>query len=282
MKTPTNPLAGELASDRRGHRRLVPSELAAPTTIRIPDLHLPPVSLVDLSSGGVLIELPFQLRPESRMTLEVSTSGQQLFVPMQLLRCYVADLKDGTRYRAAGIFERALTWPALGRGGRVLETADDLIVILKRLRGTISTAEPGSRGASFDELVDSAVTALRRGEPASMVSTVTKALLSRMVPSLVIHSGPSSMPQDTPASARFFGLEFRAATVFTAADRRFLRACAQMISLIDRRSERCAAENAGIDAPGSFVVRTVGEWQALTRANQTGPVSMLREPFLVG
>lgn len=54
------------AAERRAHRRIASSELPEPALIRIPDR--PAISLVDLSPGGALLELPFQLRPESGVT----------------------------------------------------------------------------------------------------------------------------------------------------------------------------------------------------------------------
>ena len=59
------------ASDRRAHRRIASAELPKSALIRIPNR--PAVSLIDVSSGGALLELPFQMPPESRFTLELST-----------------------------------------------------------------------------------------------------------------------------------------------------------------------------------------------------------------
>ena len=99
--------------DRRGHPRLTYSEVSAPVA-RI--LSRPRVWLVNVSPGGVLVDAPFQLRPGSQLVLEVSTDEDALTVrtdtvriPFHVLRCYVADLKDGVRYHAAGTFKDALT-----------------------------------------------------------------------------------------------------------------------------------------------------------------------------
>jgi hypothetical protein len=74
-----------------------------------------------VSPGGVLLDAPFQLRPGSNLVLEVSTDEEALTVrfdtiriPFHVLRCYVADLKDGVRYHAAGIFDDALSSHCLG------------------------------------------------------------------------------------------------------------------------------------------------------------------------
>src|SRR5262245_8927588 len=98
------------SADRRAHRRVASVDLGD-AQIRIP--HRPAVSLVDLSSGGALLELPFQLSPQSRMTVELHAPGEQVAVPFRLLRCYVTGLRGGVRYHAAGAFEELLHLPML-------------------------------------------------------------------------------------------------------------------------------------------------------------------------
>ena len=129
------------ASDRRAHRRIASTELPKSALIRIP--HRPAVSLVDVSSGGALLELPFQMPPESRFTLELSTTEDRLAVPFQLLRCYVADLKGGVRYHAAGAFDRVVKLPASLAGGLELSESDRLIATLEAFLRTSQAAESG-------------------------------------------------------------------------------------------------------------------------------------------
>jgi hypothetical protein len=113
--------------DRRNHPRLRYSEVSPPPVARI--LSRPRVRLVNVSPGGVLLDAPFQLRPGSELVLEVSTDTagstrrpDNLSVPMHVLRCYVAELKDGVRYHAAGQFGLRLTSRSFRLDG--LETAD--------------------------------------------------------------------------------------------------------------------------------------------------------------
>jgi hypothetical protein len=106
---------GPLASaERRDHPRLKYSEVSPPPAARI--LSRPRVRVVNVSPGGVLLDAPFQLRPGSDLVLEVSTDvaglaihADRLAMPMHVLRCYVADLKEGVRYHAAGQFGTGLT-----------------------------------------------------------------------------------------------------------------------------------------------------------------------------
>src|SRR4029453_6530048 len=94
--------------DRRVEPRLSPDELSTPASIRIPNR--PGVSLVDLSPGGALIDLPFQIRPNSRVTLEFRAASERMILPFRMLRCCVASLQGGVRYHAAGAFEERLDW----------------------------------------------------------------------------------------------------------------------------------------------------------------------------
>jgi hypothetical protein len=77
------------------------------------------VRLVNVSPGGVLLDAPFQLRPGSELVLEVSTDpantiacADSFAVAMQVLRCYVSELKHGVRYQAAGQFDVGLISPS--------------------------------------------------------------------------------------------------------------------------------------------------------------------------
>src|SRR6185295_16495745 len=153
-------LTKENPSDRRVHRRFEPAELPPCTLIQIPNR--PPISIVDFSAGGALLTVPFQLRPDSH-TLQVVTPGEHLAVPFRLVRCYVSDLSDGVRYRAAVRFDQALRLPASFGGGprpdHPLSTAEAL---MRATRGV----DLSSRGVSFNVLVSRVVDGLRRGQPA--------------------------------------------------------------------------------------------------------------------
>ena len=220
------------ASDRRAHRRIASSELPAPAFIRIPNR--PAISLVDLSPGGALLDLPFQLRPESRVTLELSTSADRLAVPFHLLRCWVAELKGGVRYHAAGAFEQTLNLPASLAGGLATAASDRLIATLEGFLRSSRAADASARGAHFSEMLGQVVAGLRQGEGADRLSAQIKAHLAQLFPALAITQASASLLRDVSTSARFFGLEFRSSTNLTSADRRFLRAGAQLITLIDK------------------------------------------------
>jgi hypothetical protein len=65
------------------------------------------VALVDLSSGGALIQGPRPLRPGARVHLQLVTGNRRLGIPAHVLRCSVASLdsRQGVQYRGALKFD---------------------------------------------------------------------------------------------------------------------------------------------------------------------------------
>ncbi len=259
------------ADDRRSHRRLSRAELVAPPTIRIP--RRPAVSLVDLSSGGVLIEAPFQLRPGSRMTIEMLTSAERLDMPLRLLRCYLSELKHGPRYRAACEFEQALRIPALHRQAAP-PVEPRLLEVLEQFQKASLASEPTSSVTRFAELLGWVVNASRGNEPRSLIAARIEAHLRQLFPTLVICNRSWLSPKDPSLSSQFFDLEFRSETRLTRSDRQFLRACAQLINLLGGSSSSAVAASAdpygvSVEIPESDIARTGSEWIEMCRKGKT-------------
>jgi hypothetical protein len=258
-------------ADRRAHPR-IPSIQLPDTSIRIP--HRPGVSLVDLSPGGALLALPFRMHPQSRLTVEIRTAAERLAVPFQFLRCYVADLKGGVRYHAAGAFAEALCLPSMNsvRGGN----RERLVAALERLLVSHEGALDSDR-VRFRNVLAQAVAAVRRGESADLVSVRVKALLTQMYPSLSMYPSTVSTPPDTFSSADYFGFTFRADHVLTAMDRRFLKLSAQLIAVLDdgRQAEPLdlAAQSMMPASAGPSVVYSAAEWLVATPSTSPAPSS---------
>ena len=252
-------------SDRRAHRRIASAELPEPALIRIPNR--PAVTLVDVSSGGALLELPFQMPPESRFTLELTTSDERLAIPFQLLRCYVADLKGGgVRYHAAGSFDRQIALPPSLAGGLELSEADRLVTTLESFLRMSQATDPGARDSRFNDLLSWAVGALQGGEPGHLIARQIKTHLTSLFPSLAISPSTPSIIGDVRTCARFFGFDFRTNKVLTAPDRRFLRASAQLINLIEKNTDQKTEDVKPArlkDAPSSMIVHSIAEWQMI-------------------
>src|SRR2546430_1199271 len=101
------------ASDRRAHARLTPVAPHCPISARFK--YGGAVTLVDVSSGGALLETSRQLRPDMDLVLEIldARTHDITHVVSRILRSYVAGLEDGVTYRGACAFKRPLVHPAL-------------------------------------------------------------------------------------------------------------------------------------------------------------------------
>jgi hypothetical protein len=242
-------------ADRRAHPRIPSSELPV-KRVRIPNR--PTGSLVDLSSGGALLTLPFQVPPESRFSLRLDTAVEQVNVPFQLLRCYVAELNGGVTYHAAGVFDRLLNLQALAE--RASCRVHPLIGTLEQLRQNVRKSAARSRSdAAFDEILGAAILWLRRHESLDLVMLKVKAHLTQTYPSLmIVPVVPSSA--DSQTSVACFGHTFTSKHALSAHDRRYLRANAQLISMLED-SRRQIADDVTSSQQGE-VVHGTADWLA--------------------
>lgn len=214
--------------DRRVHPRVSWEDLSTPASIRIPNR--PGVSLVDLSAGGALLHVPFQLRPNSRMTVEFRAASERMMLPFRLLRCYVASLKGGLQYEAAGEFEHRLDWnPLLGHAAAEEATSNRLVATLETF---LRHAPTSGRIFEFDHLLMWVLDAARSGERAERIALEIRLRMTRIIPSLVIETATGSTLPDPARSARFFGFDFRCAGLLTTSDRRLLRSTAHLLSIV--------------------------------------------------
>ena len=242
-------------ADRRAHLR-IPSARLPVKRVRIPNR--PTVSLVDLSSGGALLTLPFQVPPESRFALNLDTAVEQVSVHFQMLRCYVAELNGGITYHAAGAFESLLNLDALTQ--RASSAAQRLIGALERLHRTVRKSAAQSRSdAKFDEMLGAAIVWLRRDESLDLVTLKIKAHLTQTYPSLMIVPALRSSV-DSQTSVVCFGHTFSSKRALSAHDRRYLRANAQLISMLEDTRREMA--DAGTSPQSSEVVHSAADWLA--------------------
>jgi hypothetical protein len=99
-------------SDRRAHARREASELEWLRQVKVTGGLAFGARLIDLSEGGALIEVDGPLRPGSRLTLEISGVGLDASVPLEVLRSYIANFRDGAaRYRGACAFDYHIVLP---------------------------------------------------------------------------------------------------------------------------------------------------------------------------
>jgi hypothetical protein len=100
-------------SDRRAHERLTPGELDWLKSVRLKTGA--PVSVIDLSAGGALIETSAALRPGSTTTMTIAGRGVLETASLRVLRCEVASLARGLVYRGGCEFDRLIAFPHLCR-----------------------------------------------------------------------------------------------------------------------------------------------------------------------
>lgn len=247
-------LAGDDPADRRAHPRIVSGKLPL-TNARITNRGS--VSLVDLSAGGALIILPFQVRPESRFALQLETAADRVQLPFLPLRCYVASLEGGSvTYHAAGTFDSPLNLQALSQ--RASSAAQRLIATIERLRDGLKRAAAQSKiDAAFSDMLGAVIAWLRRGDSIDLVTLKVKAQLTHQYPSLRILS--SMMPDDLTAVGGF-GLTLRSKHRLSSHDRRYLRAHAQLLSLLEDARRAMDSEVAPRPVPASDLIISPAQW----------------------
>jgi hypothetical protein len=228
------------------------------------------VTLVNVSTGGVLIEAPFQLRPGSRMTIEMLMSAERLDMPLRLLRCYLSDLKDGPRYRAACEFDQALRLSALLRQAAP-RVEPRFLQVLEEFQQASLASEPTLSGTRFGELLGWVVNASRRNEPRGLIAARIEAHLRQLFPT---SSQSVRLSPKDPRCHCSLSTRFRSETPLTRSDRRFLRACAQLMGLLGASTPAAAAAGAdsfgvSLEIPESDIARTGSEWIEMCRKHKT-------------
>jgi hypothetical protein len=189
-------------ADRRAFRRRSAEDLEWLRIVRLVGGTGSGVTLIDLSEGGALLEVDGPLRPGVILTLEISGSGLEAQVPLEVLRCYVASLRDNvTIYRGACAFTHPIELPDLRAGWVPTTTAfvgtdAALTYLLGRCRSDVETGSGESRitlertevlhildslhtrkpaghadplGRYASELLGAVLPALRRGAPRDVV-----------------------------------------------------------------------------------------------------------------
>ena len=96
-----------IKQERRKARRRGAGEHGA--TARIRPGH--PVQLIDLSSGGALVEADRRMLPGSAVELQLQAPDRQVTLRGSVLRCCVVRVRPASvSYRGAIAFDRQLAW----------------------------------------------------------------------------------------------------------------------------------------------------------------------------
>jgi hypothetical protein len=99
--------------ERRIHQRLRPHDVQWLRKLRLKNG--PEVSLIDISSGGALVDARVQLKPGSSVTLQMSANTRLIDIRSDVLRCGIATLEGAATYRGAFVFAEPLALADLGR-----------------------------------------------------------------------------------------------------------------------------------------------------------------------
>jgi PilZ domain len=185
-------------TDRRAHLRRNATDLAWLRLVRLGQGL--DVRLIDLSEGGALLEVDAPLKPGTILTLELSGTGLETSVPLEVLRCYISNLRGSVAtYRGACAFSRLIELPLAGaptptskgfvgtdaalrylldaRG--TLERQDVLHVLMSlHMRRATDDVDPMSRYAA--QLIGAIVPALQRGAPKEVVTAALDAKLQSL------------------------------------------------------------------------------------------------------
>ncbi len=104
--------AAAARADRRAHRRRTANDFEWLSAVRLTGRTGYDVRLVDLSEGGALLEVNAPLRPGVTLTLEMTGPGLDTAVPLEVLRCYIANIRgESTVYRGACVFAHLIELP---------------------------------------------------------------------------------------------------------------------------------------------------------------------------
>jgi len=189
-------------SDRRAHTRLTPAGPHCPISARLK--YGEKVTLVDVSSGGALLETSRMLRPDTSLVLEILDARTRDVTPVvsRIVRAYVSGLRDGVTYRGACAFKRPLVHPALAPPPPLLKTdANDFLKLEFALKTIVEGyfRKPGGSGtagrwrdesALLDALTRLRSAAERRETP---IDRQLAHLLAAIVPALERHEAVESI-----------------------------------------------------------------------------------------
>ena len=109
MSDPSIDCPVDSAIDRRGAARLCHVEEHGIVSARVRPGY--DVCLINVSTGGALVESPYRLLPGAAVQLQLDTPQRSAAVRGRVLRCCVSSLRStSVCYRGAIAFDRHLPW----------------------------------------------------------------------------------------------------------------------------------------------------------------------------
>jgi Family of unknown function (DUF6982)/PilZ domain len=240
-------------SDRRAHERRNAADLEWLETARLTGSTVYDVRLVDLSEGGALLEVDAPLRPGVVLTLELTGPGVKTTVPLEVLRCYIANLRgENATYRGACAFAHLIELP--GKNARPMPAAaanfvgtDAALKYLLDRCTSLPVAPPGATGITLERNevlhVLDALHARTAARTSDSLSRHSADLLAAILPALRV--GASREVVMAALEARLLGLPAHWRS-------RLQPTCGRLTSLIDHCASAPWAAAAAMVAPPSF------------------------------
>jgi hypothetical protein len=230
--------------------------------------------------------MPFQIRPDSRLTVEFRAASERMMLPFRLLRCYVTSLRGGVRYQAAGAFEEGLDWKPLIADTAAQAQSARLIATLEAF---LRHSSANDRVAEFDHMLMWILDAAQRGERIDRIAVEIRLRLARLVPSVVVEPATKPVLPDPAKGARFFGLDFKCERLLSTSDRRLLRATAQLLAILKGSHESGSGHGTAaapvilpmhaktVQNAGPVISYSVADWQDMCDADG---IFRARDPWL--
>jgi len=207
--------AAAARADRRAHLRRSADDLDWLSAVRLTGGTGYDVRLVDLSEGGALLEVNAPLRPGVTLMLEMTGSGLDTAVPLEVLRCYIANIRgESTVYRGACVFAHLIELPsrppqaalspiaapAAAPAANFVGTEAALTFLLDRCAAPLGASASGAPNISLarTEVIHilDALRARTSMPTSDLLSRYTSDLLSAIVPAL-----RGGAPQDVARAA---------------------------------------------------------------------------------
>lgn len=191
--------------DRRAHKRHRDDELRWIRQARL--TAGPAVSIVDLSSGGALVDSPVALRPDSVLTLDIEGRGFDKTLQFRVVRCEIGTLRPGqTIYRGACEFTTSIELPTEHAGTARVLYPNQFVGVDVALKQLVERAGAGSAFGSLDAgAVKQSLMSLRdraMNTPLDPIAHTLAGLLDRVLPALDEYLGIRGVIKSIEAQLR--------------------------------------------------------------------------------
>lgn len=232
-------------ADRRAHVRLRPIDLPRPMLVRF--RHGPLVRLLDVSTGGALLETATRLIPGGHIVLEFLAPGRRrtTTIPSRVVRSHVTALNGSPRYRSGVVFKQPLALAELDVARDEPSTGEIDASALATAIASIRSVASASRDRSVTRFLDEVVRQVQVCTSPRALMAFVEGRLRRQVPLVTVSFAPRAgaprpagdchafdLGQAGANDARRMHVEFTPACALDESQVRLLHAGASVMSLV--------------------------------------------------